>query len=75
MDASALLAYLHSEPGSDIVRRQLPGAVISSVNWSEVLQKAISRGVDTTAMGDDLAAVGATIDPFDAEDAERAAQL
>ena len=40
LDASALLAFLRKEPGAPIVRQALAvGAVISSVNWAEVLSK------------------------------------
>ena len=38
LDASALLAYLREEPGSDRVDEVLAGAVITSVNWAEVVQ-------------------------------------
>ena len=40
----ALLAWLQAEPGADEVR--LEGALINSVNWSEVLQKAEQKGVE-----------------------------
>src|ERR1700679_2706460 len=46
LDASALMAFLHSEPGGDIVWQALPDALISAVNYSEVLKKAIERGKD-----------------------------
>jgi ribonuclease VapC len=36
LDASALLAALNDEPGSDAVARALPNAAISAVNLSEV---------------------------------------
>lgn len=75
LDASALLSYLQREPGGEVVDRELNGAVISSVNWSEVLQKALARGVDTSGLGADLAALGLTIEPFTVEDGERAASL
>ena len=47
LDASALMAFLHSEPGGDIVWQALPDALISAVNYSEVLKKAIERGMIT----------------------------
>ena len=73
LDASALLAYLHDEPGGDRVR--LAGAMISSVNWSEVMQKAIARGVETKGMRQDLESLGLIIVDFDAHQAELAAEL
>ena len=38
LDASALLAYLQREPGADLVRSVIAGAVMSTVNWTEVVQ-------------------------------------
>ena len=37
LDASALLAYLKDEPGSNQVDGVLATSVISSVNWAEVI--------------------------------------
>lgn len=44
LDASALLALLHKERGAAIVERHLQGAALSTVNYSEVLKKAVERG-------------------------------
>lgn len=45
LDASALLAYLFEEPGAAEVERALKGqAVISAVNWAEVVSKFADRG-------------------------------
>ncbi len=43
VDASTVLAFLANEPGSDIAREHCKGALISAVNLTEVLQKAIER--------------------------------
>jgi PIN domain nuclease of toxin-antitoxin system len=43
LDASALLAVLNVEPGAEIVEKSLADAVISAVNYSEVLKKTIER--------------------------------
>ncbi len=75
LDASALLALLHEEPGGDEVEPLLEGAAISSVNWSEVAQKSLSRGVGTEGLREDLEALGLTIHPFGANDAESVAAL
>lgn len=75
LDASALLAYVQSEPGVDVVQAVLRGAVISAVNWSEVLQKSLARGVDVAGLGGDFAKAGLSIVPFDPPDAEQAALL
>ena len=75
LDASALLAFLQSEPGCDQVEAVLPEAIISSVNWAEVVQKSIAADVDVNGMREDLEALGLRIVPFSAEEAEIAAQL
>lgn len=76
LDASAVLALLHKEPGQEIVEASLAVSVISSVNWSEVLQKVIALGSrEPKDVGDDLEYLGLIIIPFTADDAERAAGL
>lgn len=75
LDASALLCFLQSEPGADKVDAALPEAVISSVNWAEVMQKSLAANVNVTGLRDDLIALGLAILPFTAEEAEIAAQL
>ena len=75
LDASALLALLQQEPGSDSVRSVLPTAAMSSVNWSEVLQKSLARGVDIGVLTSRLSASRLTVFPFNAEDADRTARL
>lgn len=75
LDASALLAWLHGEPGSGAVGNCLEGASISAVNWSEVLQKSRQKGVNVEGMGDDLGQLGLTIEPFTPAQAEMAAEL
>lgn len=47
LDASALLAYLQGEAGSDAVQSALAaGAVCGAANWSEVAQKVLAAGGD-----------------------------
>ena len=75
LDASALLALLHREPGWDAVAALLPTSATSSVNWSEVLQKAGSRDVDVTELGADLRQLGVELLDFGPEEAEAAARL
>jgi len=75
LDASALLAFLQNEPGCDQVETALAEAVISSVNWAEVVQKSIAADVDVNGMREDLEALGLRIIPFSAEEAGIAAQL
>lgn len=75
LDASALLALLHSEPGAEIVEQALERAAMSTVNWSEVYQRWLARGVDVTDLRADIETLGIEIVPFVVEDAEQAAAL
>lgn len=72
LDASALLAYLLAEAGGDVVRDTLAeqAAVMSAVNWAEVLSRLASAGADPyevaqrvaseAALGDVLTVVALT---------------
>ena len=75
IDASALLALLHSEPGAEVVEEVLEQAAVSTVNWSEVYQRWVARGVDVAGLRDDVEALGLEIVPLTVEDAEHAAEL
>ena len=75
VDASALLAFLLGESGADVVEKTIEESAVSTVNWSEVCQRALARGVDTTDLRADVEALGIAVEPFTAEDAERAADL
>ncbi len=44
LDASAALAYLLKEPGSLLVRQNLPSSIITSVNLIEVMRR-LRRGL------------------------------
>jgi ribonuclease VapC len=75
LDASAVLALLQQEPGAEIVAAALQDSVISTVNWSEVLQKSISQEIDTQDMQSEFEALGVNIIPFSAPQANLAARL
>lgn len=75
LDASALLAYLQDEPGCEAIEGVLAEAVMSSVNWAEVVQKTVAAGVVVEGMREDLEALGLEIVPFLPEDAEVAGRL
>ena len=64
LDASALLAYLQDEPGSETIEPMLDESAISSVNWAEVMQKSIAGGVDVDGLREDVEALGLNIFPF-----------
>ena len=75
LDASALLAVLNRESGAEVVAPLLGRAAISSVNWTEVLQRAIALGMEVGDVRDELTSLGLRILPFTAEDAEPTARL
>lgn len=75
LDASALLAYLQDEPGSEVIDEVLAESVMSSVNWAEVVQKSIAAEVNADGMLDDLQALGLRIEPFTTEDGELSGRL
>jgi len=75
LDASALLAWLQDEPGGERVRPVIAQAVISTVNWAEVIGKARDREVDTLGLREDLASLGLSFEPFSAGQAELAGRF
>lgn len=75
LDASALLAYLHQEQGKEQIVGRLAECGISSVNWSEVMQKVLAKGIDAEQVGALLRELELRIEPFTATQAEIAASL
>jgi PIN domain nuclease of toxin-antitoxin system len=75
LDASALLAFVFMEPGHEQVEPQLRGAVISAVNWSEVLSRFARDGHPAADAAATLAPLAIRVVPFDEEAAQRAADL
>lgn len=67
LDASALLALLQEEPGSEYVARVLPDAAICSVNTSEVVGKLVEKGVPADIVRQTLASLDIDERPFDHE--------
>jgi ribonuclease VapC len=75
LDASAVLALLQEERGADEIEALLDGALMSSVNLSEVIQKAEQHGVNTEGLEFDLEALGIEFRDFDVGTARPAAEL
>lgn len=75
VDASAVLAWLQDEPGSDEAEGVLMEGVIGAANWSEVLQKARQHGIEPGAVARLLASFGLAVAEVTAADGERAAAL
>ena len=74
-DASAALALLQHEPGNDVVKRHVPGALMSAVNVAEVGTKLVERGMDKDRVRAAIATLGLEIVPFDEEAAYASAIL
>ncbi|MFB9991936.1 type II toxin-antitoxin system VapC family toxin [Deinococcus oregonensis] len=70
LDASAVIAWLRQEPGADQVDAALQNdAVISAINFAEVLSKVGERGGDVRAVARDLRIEGLRVEPYGDEDA------
>ena len=65
IDASAILAVLLREPGSDVAETYYPQAIVSSVNLSEVAAKRCDLGMGAEEAGDLLSALALEIRVFD----------
>lgn len=75
LDASALLALLSSEPGSEAVAESLPGAQISSVNLSEVVAKLSDHGMASAEIRLVIDGLGLQVASFDEALAHEAGML
>ena len=75
LDASALIALLWDEPGAEAVEPLLGRAVVSAVNWAEVLQRFRADEVEIAGKRDSVEALGIGIEDFSAEDADAVAEL
>jgi len=76
VDASALLAFLQGESGSDRVEAALLGdSGCTAVNWSEVAQKVKAAGGNWNLARALLLGYGLRVEPVTGEDAEAAAAL
>jgi ribonuclease VapC len=80
-DASALLAVLYGEPGASKAIDALHGALVSSVNLSEIHARLLRRGLTTSRPGDRdhlwtrVLSMGFEVVPFSGENARLAAEI
>lgn len=63
-DASAILAILQDEPGSEKLLKLRAGALVSAVNAAEVLAKLVSRGMALREASTALDALDLEVIPF-----------
>jgi PIN domain nuclease of toxin-antitoxin system len=75
LDASALLALLHREPGHEEVARVIPDAAISAVNISEVVSKLAESGMPGEKIEEALEGLALEICDFGRELAFQAGML
>ena len=72
IDASALLALLQQEPGSERVAEALAAGAMSVANLAEVATKQVDLGLDASVLVDRVEALG--IQPFPVTREDVAAQ-
>ena len=75
LDASAVLALIHDEPGGDLVGSRLDGATLGTTNLAEVVGKLVDVDLDAGRVRGLLTAAGVAIEPLTADDAELAGAL
>lgn len=77
LDASALLAWVLRERGCDTIDRVLAVSVVPVSAMVEVLYRAVERGhgLPPAHLHADLIALGVVVEPVQAADAVRAAEL
>ncbi|MDA0306135.1 MAG: type II toxin-antitoxin system VapC family toxin [Proteobacteria bacterium] len=69
LDASAALAVFKREPGDDVVKGYIPGALMSAVNVAEIVGKLAGSGLTEVEVHAAISTLGVEIVNFDEEHA------
>jgi PIN domain nuclease of toxin-antitoxin system len=64
LDSSAVLALLFGEPGAERVKQTLPGALLSAVNFAEIVTKLCERGMPQDQARLAIEAIGVEVVDF-----------
>ncbi|MDD2861470.1 MAG: type II toxin-antitoxin system VapC family toxin [Acidiphilium sp.] len=64
LDSSAVLALLFGEPGAERVKETLPGALLSAVNFAEIVTKLCERGMPQDQARLAIEAIGVEVVDF-----------
>jgi ribonuclease VapC len=75
LDASAVLAVINAEPGAERVIELLDGAILSAVNYAEVVTKLIDRGIDLNRARSTVLKIGVQVVEYGIDLAERTGEL
>jgi ribonuclease VapC len=75
LDSSAILALLNNEPGADVVEAELDDALISTVNYAEIIAKLAERGSTGAEAQAALRTIALTTVDFDIGLAQRTGML
>lgn len=75
LDASAVLALIHDESGSDIVAAEIHGGVLGAANLAEVVAALVDVELDVARLRELLSAAGVRVEPLSADDAELAGAM
>jgi len=75
LDSSAILSVLNGEPGADAVVAILDDALVSTVNYAEIVAKLVERGGTSSQAQSALRSMALTTVDFDIALAQRTGTL
>lgn len=75
LDASAVLAAFFDEPGADRIVELMSGALLSTVNYAEVVAKLVDRGTPEEQILEIMAQLDVKVVPVDRDQATTAGLL